>query len=571
MTTYYVIGEDGKRDYYASKEQAEEAAREMGTTAKTRFDKVEPTHETDIYDLARWGKYYSDRMTWEEYKERTGRASYGSTPVEEGKAYYEVPVEASTGEKATVGMTQAVYEKYQEAKRQEAIRQAQAAIGTISTTPTTYDYRPSGQETVSTKRLIEYEKKKAEEAEVGMAWERSFFYPVQEKLGTLDTDVNAPWQARALSSTITGVGAPLAFVAPSFKDGEIEFGIPDIKETTFSYAQKYPIETLFKTAGGLVAWPIVSGRDIVGSIKAGKPGKAFGEFASVATFVGIGKGLSKIKPPKSEFFLPGEGKFKGMAAIATKTKKKPTSGLGRVLTERAKENVFRKKWERLIKKGKTKLSFSEYYEKQDALYKSKTKGAALRKEVLKEATRLYEYQASPWKEIIKFEEPKFKMPTRPPREYVFQKTFSGGKKKRRGVTIVPNIGKTQKPLKNMVKPLPKTDTSFKQISVQSKKQAQRQKQRKRELLSFKMDFNIPKGTTGIGKTPKIPKMRPIIPLKPPSSPFLKPKRGKKKKNKIFRKTKYTPSLGGAFGLKDPLKTEPKMLTGLKTRPLIRRR
>ena len=60
----------------------------------------------------------------------------------------------------------------------------------------------------------------------------------------------------------------------------------------------------------------------------------------------------------------------------------------------------------------------------------------------------------------------------------------------------------------------------------------------------------------------------IPPMPPFTDPF-KPKRDRRpKKKEVYRKFRYTPSLGGVLGMVKPISKAPARLTGLKMRPLI---
>ena len=531
-----------------------------------------PSHKTELTDLAKAGKSFdpSEGITfeqhWERYKSEHGLAEYGESALSTGRAYYEVPVTASTGEAAKMGMTEAVYEKYLEAKREEQASQMPYVQ------QQTYTPEEMGYGTATTRTITEAERKKAEKAaeaaKVSGAWESGLMRYVREPLGT--DYPGAPPSAKFLESTLTGVGAPLVFA----------FGDPKVRETTLSYAAKYPAETAGAIGKGLVSWPLTTGASIVGKVRKGETGYALGEFATAFTFVGLtagaAKGATKITRPPST--------LKG-AAGAVKPKLK-TTGLARALAEIAAKKVIRKRWLKLTKKGKLKgMSYSEFelrYMKQ--LKESPTKMASFEKSVITEMAKTEEaatgqrvYVETPQKVVteVKFEN--------------IAKPLTKQKLSSRTLTLSAMASGT---LTQTERQRQKEALSFKMPSLTAQTQSQRQAQRQAEAQAqksaqaeaqkdkqreraFMASFS---GLTGpAGKTPGRPRQprapRPGVPFfagLPPMPKSFIPKRKKrpKKKDDIYRKLMYTPSLGGVLGYVKPIKMEPVKLTGLKMRPLI---
>jgi len=135
-----------------------------------------PSHKTDIFDLAKAGKTYdsskhgSFQEYWEQYKQEHGLSKYRESALSTGRAYYEVPVTASTGEAAKMGMTQAVYERYQEALREQQMAQMPSVMQYQFGAPDI----PYG--TATTEQIAAAEAKFIEKAKLGqitadeMAW-----------------------------------------------------------------------------------------------------------------------------------------------------------------------------------------------------------------------------------------------------------------------------------------------------------------------------------------------------------------------------------------------------------------
>ena len=546
------------------------------TSSTGETEKVEMTPEVyELYDKASYDEARRDLI------KKTGAIQAEHIIEAHKRGELDITTQSdvvsSTGEKAQLEMTQKFAEKYREAQREEEARRLREA------------------------QYVEQERKAAQERQKIEAAQELAKNPIVRASYIFNPD---EW---------FGLGV-LSEAAVSGLTGQSWQKNREKMMTSYSYglisSNKTPIQA------GLEVGLITGGKAALMAAPGGAFGKAAGKAADFSlkgmyafdlgqqaittartptgeniarTFVysvpllvsGAAKGVKGVKAakagnwPKIVDFKPSK-MMKGMAGkteTITKTKKKPTTGLGKVLTEWAKENVFRKKWERLARKGKTKLSFSEYYEKQNKLYKSRTKGSSLRKEVLKEALKLYEYQAAPRSDIVYFGEPKIK--------YKLQKTFPAevvlpAVKRKKGKSISAMIS-PQLPLgklKSPVKPITKQYFSFKSMSKQASAQAQAQKQKQREKQSFLLDFDFKKffPRTGGLKMPKS-KPKPITPFMPLPKPLSKPKtkkRGKRKKKSILRKYEYTPSLAGALDIVKPLKAPPNITTGLKFRPKIRR-
>ena len=199
-----------------------------------------------------------------------------------------------------------------------------------------------------------------------------------------------------------------------------------------------------------------------------------------------------------------------------------------------------------------------------------------KRQVLKEATKLYELQTGTKLVYLKPRMEKTIRIQEPPPIVSFKPV------RKERVSFITGVSPRQKTKDREViaglKFPSAQDFSFKQISGTGQVSAQEQKQAQKEkaafAMDFKMDFGVPPARL-TGRAPRPPKPPKIVALPPITFPSFFPTKKKKKRGKapksIFRKTRYTPSLAGALGLVKPIKAPPKMVTGLKIRPLIKKK
>ena len=235
-----------------------------------------PSHKTDIFDLAKAGKTYdsskhgSFQEYWEQYKQEHGLSKYRESALSTGRAYYEVPVTASTGEAAKMGMTQAVYERYQEALREQQMAQMPSVMQYQFGAPDI----PYG--TATTEQIAAAEAKFIEKA----------------KLGQITADEMAWFEAQGKQA---GAKGPVwsgfrAEVSPMFAP----FLSEKARTAQFEYMAKYPVETAAELGRGAVMWPLVAGAGVVEEMRAGKPLVAFGRLLAVGGELLVAGKVAKI-------------------------------------------------------------------------------------------------------------------------------------------------------------------------------------------------------------------------------------------------------------------------------------
>lgn len=433
------------------------------------------------------------------------------------------------------------------------------------------DHITSMQETIGYKKMQELKRKRREEAELAMAWERGFYAPVEEKLAAKAP--TAPEHAKFTYGVLTGVGAPLA----------LALGPPEIREKEIEYAAKYPLETGRKAIVGMTAWPMITGKEMVGYARKGEVGSALGVGATTATMVGVSIAAGKVTykfAPKLKAYKPKA--LKGAAKPKLKLKKKvvvkkpPVKKVTKI--EAVGERVMFREW---LKRGKG-VPYSKWYAKEITKMKV-AKKFKMKTTTMKEiTTELQKDQTFSFVPPPKISPPPPKM------------VFMPAPKKKAVFRFVP-ITKTKQRKKQ--KEMVFTGVIPRMVSKSQEKQRERELEisvfgvrsgtKQREISAQIPKFKQP--TVTIQPTPLLPtprragrrpppkRPRPFLPPPPPiPTPFIFPglkrkrKRRKKKRKYISREFRYTPTLGGAL-LRKPIIKAPRIVTGLRMRPRIKRK
>ena len=331
--------------------------------------KQRPGEKTDLKDFATWGKYYSDKMTWDEYVKKGEMAEYGTTKKRKEQQRKDMVVETSYPEPVTtvsagepipeeakaVYMTPKVASLYRQAERrddrrmgfEETVRRDQEALASyrIPQSSPLFEMmaqQPTPSGTMNKAQLErallkeEYERGRQESMmEIQRAYDIGLVKPVMRGIPGKTV------QEEYAKEILVGVGGPLVLAA----------GYPGVREKTLSYITKYPREASSEAIYGSLLWPLYSGYEAVGKYRKKQYGAALGSVATTAVMLGTMGGITKGGlgvARRVRAWEPTTGKtMKGMAGV---TRKKKPQSLQLLLTKKMIE-IEQEKYNLLLEKG----------------------------------------------------------------------------------------------------------------------------------------------------------------------------------------------------------------------------